>query len=59
MGELTDKAKGRAKEIAGVATNDRNLEAEGKWDQAKGAVKGKIDDAKVRIKDSLDPNRKL
>jgi len=58
MGEFTDKAKGKAKEVAGVVTNDRGLEVEGKLDQVKGDIKGKMDDAKVRIKDRLDPNRK-
>ena len=39
MGELTDKTKGKAKEVAGVVTGDRRLEAEGKVDYAKGSFK--------------------
>jgi uncharacterized protein YjbJ (UPF0337 family) len=57
MGEWTDKAKGRIKETAGVATGDRELEAEGKKDTAKGEIKGKVEDAKRVIKDALDPDK--
>lgn len=39
MGELTDRAKGKAKEIGGVVTGDRSLEAEGKRDLTKGRLK--------------------
>jgi uncharacterized protein YjbJ (UPF0337 family) len=57
MGELLDKAKGRIKETAGVATGDRELEAEGKTDTAKGETKGKFEDAKRAVKDALDPDK--
>ena len=40
MGEWTDKTSGKAKEIGGVVTGDRRLEAEGKADYAKGSIKG-------------------
>lgn len=50
MGELIDKAKGKIKEVAGVATGNRSLEGEGKADQVKGAVKGKFDEIKQAIK---------
>ncbi len=56
MGEWTDKLKGRVKETAGVATGDRELEAEGKKDTAKGELKGKVEDAKRVIKDALNPD---
>ena len=36
---LGDKAKGKVKETVGVATGDRQLEADGKLDSAKGKVK--------------------
>ena len=39
MGERTDDLKGRAKEALGDLTDDRDLEREGKIDQAKGKVK--------------------
>lgn len=57
MGEWTDKAKGKIKETAGVATGDRELEAEGKADTLKGKVKEKIEDAKRVIKDAADSDR--
>jgi uncharacterized protein YjbJ (UPF0337 family) len=53
MGELIDKAKGKAKEVAGAATGDRSLEAEGKTDQVKGGVKGAFEDAKQGVKDAF------
>jgi len=59
MGEWTDKVKGKVKETAGVATGDRELEAEGKADTFKGNVKEKIEDAKRAIKDAVDPDRPI
>ena len=53
MGEWTDKAKGRVKETVGAATGDRELEAEGKADTAKGKVKGGIEEVKRGIKDAF------
>ena len=46
MDEKIDKAKGEIKEHAGEMTDDRELEAEGKRDQAKGDVKGAWEKAK-------------
>jgi uncharacterized protein YjbJ (UPF0337 family) len=57
MGEWTDKMKGKVKETAGVATGDRELEAEGKVDTFKGKVKEKVEDAKQAIKDAADSDR--
>src|SRR6218665_242100 len=54
MGEWTDKAKGKVKETVGVATGDRELEAEGKADTLKGKVKEGIEDAKRAIKDKVE-----
>ncbi|RJS15840.1 CsbD family protein [Corallococcus sp. H22C18031201] len=56
MGELFDKAKGKLKEAAGALTGDRKLEAEGKADKAKGDIKGKFEDAKRAVKDTVDSN---
>lgn len=56
MGEWIDKAKGKVKETVGVATGDRELEAEGKKDTAKGHIKGAVEDVKRVIKDATDPN---
>ncbi|QSQ22221.1 CsbD family protein [Pyxidicoccus parkwayensis] len=57
MGEWTDKAKGRVKETVGTATGDRELEAEGKADTAKGKIKEKVEDAKRAVKDALDSDK--
>jgi uncharacterized protein YjbJ (UPF0337 family) len=54
MGELTDKAKGRAKEAGGVITGDRELEAEGKKDRAKGEVKEGWERLKEGVRDATD-----
>jgi uncharacterized protein YjbJ (UPF0337 family) len=53
MGELTDKVKGKIKEVAGAATGDENLENEGKLDQAKGSVKKAGENMKDRAKEAL------
>jgi uncharacterized protein YjbJ (UPF0337 family) len=53
MGELTDKAKGKAKQMGGIATGDRELEAEGKVDESKGKVKGAFEDVKQGIKEAV------
>jgi uncharacterized protein YjbJ (UPF0337 family) len=42
-------AKGKVKEAAGRATDDRNLEAKGKADQAKGSLK----QAGEKVKDAF------
>lgn len=52
MGEHWDKAKGKAKEGAGKATDDEEMESEGKVDQAKGGLKGAWDDAKDKVDDA-------
>jgi len=49
-----DKAKGNAKEAVGKATDDDEQVAEGKADQFKGDLKEKVEDAKDKIKKSLD-----
>lgn len=41
-----EDAKGKAKEAAGDATNDDSTKLEGEGDQAKAAVKDKVEDAK-------------
>lgn len=54
MGEKMDKAKGHAKEAAGDLTDDKDLEREGKMDQAGGSVKGAADTAKDKIDEGVD-----
>jgi uncharacterized protein YjbJ (UPF0337 family) len=46
--------KGRAKEAAGAATDNRDLQAEGQADQAKASLKDKVDKATDKIKGALD-----
>lgn len=45
--------KGRVKEAAGDLTDNKNLQNEGKADQAGGKIKDKIDDAVDKVKDVL------
>jgi uncharacterized protein YjbJ (UPF0337 family) len=44
-----DKAKGRVKEAAGALTGDRSLKNKGRVDQAKGRVKGTVDDVANKL----------
>ena len=60
MSAETDQFKGKVKETVGVATDDRDLEREGKADQmgakvkdAASALKSKVDDAVDAVKDRL------
>ena len=53
-GKNVDKAKGRVKESAGALTGDRSLKNKGRVDQAKGSVKGAVDD----VADKLTGKRK-
>ena len=54
MGEHMDDLKGKVKEEAGRATDNRDLEAEGKADQAKADAKRGVDDAADKVKSGLD-----
>jgi len=49
-----DEAQGRIKEAAGDLTGDKDLQREGKVDQAAGKAKDAVDDAGDKIKDALD-----
>jgi uncharacterized protein YjbJ (UPF0337 family) len=54
MGDgASDSAKGNIKEAAGDLTGDKELEREGKVDQASGTVKDKVGDASDAVKDTL------
>jgi len=44
-----DKAKGRVKEAAGALTGDRSLKNKGRVDQAKGSVKGAVDNVADKL----------
>jgi uncharacterized protein YjbJ (UPF0337 family) len=52
-----DDLKGRVKEGVGAATDDRDLEREGKADRAGGAVKEKVSDAVDAVKDAVTPDK--
>jgi len=57
MGDLEgkkDEIKGRAKEAAGALTDDEDLKAEGKTDQAGGKVKEFLEDAKDKGEELVD-----
>ncbi len=61
MGSKADDIKGRVKEAAGTLSDDKDLEREGKLDQAGSAVKkraegakDKVGDAVAAVKDKLD-----
>jgi uncharacterized protein YjbJ (UPF0337 family) len=49
----SDEAKGRVKEAAGDLTGDKELQREGKTDQAAGKAKEGIDDAADKVKDAV------
>jgi uncharacterized protein YjbJ (UPF0337 family) len=49
-----DEIEGRIKEAAGDLTGNKDLQREGKVDQASGKAKDAIDSAKDKAKDALD-----
>ena len=51
---LHDNVTGKAKEAAGDLTDDKDLQREGKTDQAAGTVKDKLDDAADWAADKVD-----
>ena len=54
MGATSDKVQGQAKEVAGIVTGDKDLEAEGKSDRQTGEAEEKIDDVKDRVQGFVD-----
>jgi uncharacterized protein YjbJ (UPF0337 family) len=50
----TDEAKGRIKEAAGDLTDNKDLQRQGKVDQASGKAKDAIDKASDKAKDAVD-----
>ena len=54
MGTTSDKVQGQAKEVAGIVTGDKDLEAEGKADRQIGEAEEKIDDVKDRVEGFVD-----
>lgn len=49
-----DDIKGKAKEAAGDITDDKDLQREGKVDQATDTVKEKVGDVADKVKDVLN-----
>ena len=54
MGEKLEEAKGRVKEAAGDLTDDKDLQREGKLDQAGATVKDKAGNAADKISGAVD-----
>lgn len=54
MGSTADDAKGRVKEAVGGLTSDRDLQNEGKADQAGARVKEFAEDAKDKVAGAVD-----
>ena len=50
----SQETEGRIKEAAGDLTGDKDLQREGKIDQASGKAKDAIDDASQKAKDALN-----
>ena len=58
MGDGTfDDGKGRIKEAAGDLTGDKDLQREGKIDQATGTVKDAVGDVADKAKDILGKDK--
>jgi uncharacterized protein YjbJ (UPF0337 family) len=53
----TDDAKGRVKEAAGNLTGDKDLQKEGKLDQAEGKLKEGIDSIADKARDLLHKDK--
>jgi uncharacterized protein YjbJ (UPF0337 family) len=54
MSGTADEIKGRTKEAVGVLTDDKELQREGKTDQAAAATKSKLDNANDWAKHKID-----
>jgi uncharacterized protein YjbJ (UPF0337 family) len=50
----SDEAKGRIKEAVGDLTDNKDLQHEGKADQASGKAKDAVDAAAAKLKDAVD-----
>jgi len=53
MGEIIDKTKGKIKQAAGAVSGDKKLQNEGKIDEAKGNVKGAVEEVKHAVKEAV------
>jgi uncharacterized protein YjbJ (UPF0337 family) len=53
MGEIIDKIKGKAERAVGAVIGDKKLERQGKVDEAKGNVKGAVEEVKHAVKQAV------
>jgi uncharacterized protein YjbJ (UPF0337 family) len=49
VGSTSDQIKGKAKEVTGTVTGDKDLEAEGKADRQAGEAKEKVEQAVDKV----------
>ena len=54
MGEITDKVKGKAKQVQGVITGDKARQHEGELDETKGKLKGVLNKVEAKVHDAVD-----
>jgi uncharacterized protein YjbJ (UPF0337 family) len=54
MTAKSDQVKGKAKQVTGIVTGDKNLEAEGNADRLSGETTAKIEHAQGRVHDAID-----
>lgn len=54
MGAQSDHAVGKAKQAAGIVTDNEELEAEGKEERHRGDVKDNLEHAKSKVEEALD-----
>lgn len=54
MGATSDKVQGQAKQVAGIVTGDKDLEAQGKADRQIGEGEEKVDEIKDRVTGFVD-----
>ena len=54
MGSNTDKFSGKAKQVVGKATDDKELQAKGKTQETSGKVKGHMQQAGKKLTNKVD-----
>jgi uncharacterized protein YjbJ (UPF0337 family) len=54
MGSISDKIKGKAKQVEGRVTGDKVRETQGSAQKTKGNVEGKLESAKLRARAKID-----
>ena len=54
MGATSDKVQGQAKQVAGIVTGDKDLEAQGQAERQTGEAEEKVDEVKDRVQGFVD-----